>query len=57
MTLRAIDYTRDRPMKATVALFVALLLTATEFLVMDYDTRQRGALYQTEATTEIAVRE
>jgi hypothetical protein len=44
-------------MKATVALFVALLLTATEFLVMDYDTRQRGALYQTEATTEIAVRE
>jgi hypothetical protein len=44
-------------MKATVALFVALLLTATEFLVMDYDTRQRVAFQQTEATTATAVRE
>jgi cell division protein FtsL len=46
VTLSAIDYTRNRVMKTTVALLVALLLTATEFLVMDYDTRQRVALYQ-----------
>jgi hypothetical protein len=44
-------------MKTTVALVVALLLTATEFLVMDHDTRQRAALYQAEAPTAAAVRE
>lgn len=43
-------------MKTTVALFVALLLTATEFLVMDYDTRQRVALYQAETDTPITLR-
>jgi cell division protein FtsL len=56
VTLRAIDYTRNRAMKAIVALFAALLLTAAEFLVMDYDTRQRVVLYQAQAPTAIAVR-
>ena len=44
-------------MKTTVALFFALLLTATEFLVIDHDTRQRAALSQAEAPTAPAVRE
>jgi cell division protein FtsL len=57
VTLSAIDYTRNRVMKTTVALLVALLLTATEFLVMDYDTRQRVALYQAQAATVLGARE
>jgi cell division protein FtsL len=44
-------------MKTTVALLVALLLTATEFLVMAYDSRQRVALYETQAATVPALRE
>jgi hypothetical protein len=46
-------------MKAThvVALFAALLLTATEFLVMDYDARQRAVQYQVQATSALAARE
>jgi hypothetical protein len=38
------------------ALLVALLLTAAEFLVMDYDARQRVVLYQAEATLALAAR-
>jgi hypothetical protein len=53
------DYTRSNIMKAThvVALFAALLLTATEFLVMDYDARQRAVQYQVQATSALAARE
>jgi hypothetical protein len=53
------DNTRRNIMKAThvVALFAALLLTATEFLVMDYDARQRAVQYQAQATSAIAARE
>jgi cell division protein FtsL len=53
------DYTRTNIMKAThfVALFAALLLTATEFLVMDYDARQRAVQYQAEAASALAARE
>jgi len=40
-----------------VALFVAVLLTAAEFLVMDYDARQRVVLHQAEALATLAVRE
>jgi hypothetical protein len=40
-----------------VALLAALLLTAAEFLVMDYDARQRVVLYQAEAATAFAARE
>ena len=39
-----------------VALAVGLLLTAAEFLVMDYDARQRAALYQAEVTATLAAR-
>jgi hypothetical protein len=46
-------------MKTTnvVALLAALLLTAAEFLVMDYDARQRVALYQAEAAAAVAAHE
>ena len=46
-------------MKTTnvVALLCALLLTAAEFLVIDYDTRQRVVLFQAEAATAVAARE
>jgi hypothetical protein len=46
-------------MKTTnvVALLAALLLTAAEFLIMDYDARQRVVLYQAEAATALAARE
>jgi hypothetical protein len=39
-------------MKVTnlVALLAALLLTAAEFLVFEYDARQNVALYQAEAS-------
>ncbi|HSY04794.1 MAG TPA: hypothetical protein VK803_02540 [Steroidobacteraceae bacterium] len=40
-----------------VALFAALLLTAAEFLVMDYDARQRVVLYQSEAVAALAAHE
>jgi cell division protein FtsL len=39
-----------------VALLAALLLTAVEVLVMDYDARQRVALYQAEAASALAAR-
>ena len=59
LTLHAMDYTRRNIMKAThvVALFAALLLTATEFLVMDYDARQRAVQYEAQATSAVAARE
>ncbi|MGB9333185.1 MAG: hypothetical protein WCB10_20655 [Steroidobacteraceae bacterium] len=46
-------------MKATnvVALFAALLLTATAFLVIDYDARQRAVQYQAEAASALLTRE
>jgi hypothetical protein len=57
-TLRAMDHTRNDLMKTAnfVALVVGLLLTAAEFLVLDYDARQRVALYQAEVTTALAAR-
>jgi hypothetical protein len=59
LTLHTMDYTRSNIMKAThvVALFAALLLTATEFLVMDYDVRQRAVQYQAEAASALTARE
>jgi hypothetical protein len=33
-----------------VAMLAAVLLTAAEFLVLDYDARQRVAVYQSEAS-------
>jgi hypothetical protein len=58
-TLHAMDHTRSFPMKTAnfVALFAALLLTAAEFLVMDYDARQRVVLYQSEAVAALAAHE
>jgi hypothetical protein len=46
-------------MKVTnlVALLAALLLTAAEFLVMEYDARQRVVLYQAEAARTLAARD
>jgi hypothetical protein len=46
-------------MKVTnvVALFGALLLTAAEFLVMDYDARERVVHYQAEAASAIAAQQ
>jgi hypothetical protein len=46
-------------MKTTnfVALLAALLLTAAEFLIMDYDARQRVVLYQAEAAAAVAAHE
>ena len=43
-------------MKVTnlVALLAALLLTATEFLIFEYDARQNVALYQAEAVSALA---
>jgi cell division protein FtsL len=39
-----------------LALLAALLLTAAEVLVMDYDARQNVALYQAEAARVLAAR-
>jgi len=39
-----------------IALLAALLLTAAEFLVMEYDARQRVVLYQAEAARALAPR-
>lgn len=46
-------------MKAThvVALFAALLLTASTFLVMDCDARQRAVQYQAVAASALAAHE
>ena len=46
-------------MKVTnlVALLAALLLTAGEFLVMDYDAQQHVVRYQAEAIRALAARE
>jgi hypothetical protein len=46
-------------MKVTnlVALLAALLLTAGEFLVMDYDARQHVVRYQAEAISALEARE
>ena len=46
-------------MKVTnlVALLAALLLTAGEFLVMDYDARQHVVRYQAQAVSALAARE
>jgi hypothetical protein len=46
-------------MKVTnlVALLAALLLTAGEFLVMQYDARQHVVRYQAEAIGALAARE
>jgi hypothetical protein len=46
-------------MKVTnvVGLLAALLLTAAEFLVMDYDARQRVVHYQAQAASALAARE
>lgn len=40
-----------------VALLAALLLTAAEYLVLDYDAQQRVAHYQSTAASELATRE
>ena len=57
-TLHAMDYTRSHLMKVTnlVALLAALLLTAAEFLVFEYDARQNVVLYQAEAASALAAR-
>jgi len=39
-----------------LALLAALVLTAAEVLVMDYDARQNVALYQAEAARALAAR-
>jgi len=39
-----------------LALLAALLLTAAEVLVMDYDARQNVVLYQAEAARALAAR-
>ncbi len=45
-------------MKVTnlVALLAALLLTAAEFLVFEYDARHNVVLYQAEAASALAAR-
>jgi hypothetical protein len=45
-------------MKVTnlVALLAAVLLTVAEFLVFEYDARQRVVLYQAEAASALAAR-
>jgi hypothetical protein len=40
-----------------VALLAALLLTAAEYLVLDYDTQQRVLGYRAEAASALAARE
>lgn len=40
-----------------VALLAALLLTAAEYLVLDYDAQQRVAHYQSAAASEFVTRE
>jgi hypothetical protein len=39
-----------------VALLAALLLTAAEYLVLDYDTQQRVAHYQSTAASDFVSR-
>jgi hypothetical protein len=39
-----------------VALVAALLLTAAEFLVLDYDAQQRVVSYRAEAATALTAR-
>jgi hypothetical protein len=58
-TLRTKDHTRSYPMNTTklVALLAALLLTAAEYLVLDYDAQQRVTQYQSAAANELATRE
>lgn len=40
-----------------VALLAALLLTAAEYLVLDYDAQQRAAHYQGVTASELATRD
>jgi hypothetical protein len=58
-TLRVKDHTRSCSMNTTkiVALLAALLLTAAEYLVLDYDAQQRVAHYQSVAASAFDTQE
>jgi hypothetical protein len=53
--LHLMDYMRSRSMNTikVFAILAALLLTSAEFLVMDYDARQRAAHYSLEAVQAV----